>query len=92
MAVKNHISLTTTVTAVAGSTTINAKSISWIANHSASEYLLFNFEEAIGTSGTFKVGTGATVTDLNIPVGTIYYICSGASAATGAFSLFGIAK
>ena len=71
---------------------LNAKSICWIANHSASEYILFNFEESVGTSGTFKVGTGLTVTDINIPVGTIYYVCSGASAATGTFSLFGIAQ
>ncbi|MFA5559523.1 MAG: hypothetical protein WDA59_08780 [Methanofastidiosum sp.] len=92
MAVKNHVSLVTTVTGVASSTVINAKSISWITNHSASEYILFNFEETVGTSGTFRVDAGVTVTNLNTPVNTIYYVCSGASATTGAFSLFGIAQ
>ena len=91
MAVKNHVALIAIATSAtsANSTTINAKSISWIANHDATNAITFNFEEGTATSGAFKVGTGATVTDINIPVGTIYYDCTGASAS---FSLFGIAR
>ena len=91
MAVKNHISLSVTnLTGVAGSTAINAKSISWITNHDPNQAILFNFEEGTDTSGAFKVGTGATVSDINVPVTTIYYTSTGATAAS--FSLFGIAK
>lgn len=88
MAVKNHVALIDTATAVK-STVINAKSINWITNHDATNAILFNFEEGTETSGAFQLGTGATITDINIPVGTIYYTCTGASAA---FSLFGMAK
>lgn len=96
MAVKNHISLVAVATSATGatsiasnSTVINAQSISWITNHTATSAITFNFEAETSATGAFKVGTGLTVTGINIPVGTIYYDCTGSSAA---FSLFGLAK
>jgi hypothetical protein len=96
MAVKNHISLiavatsATAATSIASnSTEINALSISWITNNTTTAAITFNFEEETSASGAFLLGTGLTITDINIPVGTIYYDCTGSSAA---FSLFGLAK
>jgi len=91
MAVKNHVGLIAVATAATStnSAVINAKSISWIANHDATNAITFNFEEGTDTSGAFMVGTGAIVTNIDIPVNTIYYDCTGASAT---FSLFGIAR
>jgi len=89
MAVKNHIALSDVASGAAKHTTLNAKSISWIRNDDAINAILFNFEEGTDTSGAFKVGTGATVSNIDLPVGTIYYTCTGATAA---FSLFGIAR
>ena len=91
MAVKAHVGIIKTATSATSenSEEINARSISWITNHNATNAITFNFEEGTATSGAFLLGTGATITDINIPVGTIYYDCTGASAV---FSLFGIAK
>ncbi|MFA5557910.1 MAG: hypothetical protein WDA59_00415 [Methanofastidiosum sp.] len=91
MAVKNHVSLIAVATSAtsANSAVINAKSICWITNHDDTSAITFNFEEGTATSGAFMVGTAATVKNINIPVTTIYYDCTGASAA---FSLFGIAR
>lgn len=91
MAVQNHVGLiVTNLTGVAGSTVINAKSISWITNEDPNQAILFNFEEGTNTSGAFKIGTGLTVRDINVSVGTIYYTSTGATAAS--FSLFGLAQ
>jgi len=88
MAVKNHVSLVETATGTVKSTEINAKSISWISNDGAAD-ITFNFEETVTTSGAFKVPAGGIVDNIDTPVGTIYYISTGADVA---FSLFGIAR
>jgi len=91
MTVKNHVSLIGNATGTEKSVVLNAKSISWITNH-GSEPVYINFEEGVTTSGTFRLATAETITNINTPVGTIYYISTGASASTAAFSLFGIAR
>jgi hypothetical protein len=73
MATKNHVSLNGTASAAAQSTEINAKSISWIANDGAYD-ITFNFEEAVTTSGAFKLCAGDVIENWEQPVGTIYYI------------------
>ncbi len=88
MAVKNHIGLVESATGTVKSTEINAKSISWISNNGAAP-ISFNFEETIGTSGTFQIAAGDVINNLDISVNTIYYISTGADVA---FSLFGIAR
>lgn len=87
MTVKNIVSLNGTASATAQSTEINAKSISWIANDGAYD-ITFNFEEAVTTSGAFKVCAGEVV-DIDTSVGTIYYI---ATSGDCAFRVFGIAR
>lgn len=88
MAVKNHIGLVESATGTVKSSDINAKSISWISNNGAAA-ITFNFEETVGTSGTFQIGAGDVINNINVPVSSIFYISTGADVA---FSLFGLAK
>lgn len=88
MTVKNHIGLVESATGTVKSSEINAKSISWISNNGAAP-ITFNFEETVTTSGAFQIAAGDVIDNINIPVGTIYYISTGSDVA---FSLFGLAK
>lgn len=88
MATKNHVSLNGTASATAQSTELNAKCISYISNDGAYD-MYVNFEETTTTSGSIKITAGAVINDINTPVGTIYYSCSGGDCA---FSLLGIAR
>jgi hypothetical protein len=88
MAVKNHVSLIAIASAAAQHSTINAKSIVWISNDGAND-ITFNFEEAVTTSGAWKLPAGATTPPINTPVGDIYYIATGGDTS---FSLFGMSR
>lgn len=92
MSVKNHISLGATASGASQHTTINALSISYIANDGAND-ITFNFEDDItGTGSTgsnFVIKAGDVAEDIDQSVGDLYYIATGGDTA---FRVFGKAR
>ncbi len=85
MAVINHVGLKTDATGTEVSSTINARSISWISNNGAND-ITFNFDDHVTSTGAFLIPAGGIMSDININVDTIYYICTAGSTD---FCLFG---